>query len=64
VEVVVSNVPGCIDQDLFDKLFFFSVSMKYKGPGSTVGIATGYGLDGPGSNPGGGIYLINCFYFL
>jgi len=24
------------------------------GPGSVVGIATGYGLDGPGSNPGGG----------
>ena len=23
------------------------------GPGSSVGIATGYGLDGPGSNPGG-----------
>ena len=25
-----------------------------RGPGSVVGIATGYGLDGPGSNPGGG----------
>jgi len=24
------------------------------GPGSSVGIVTGYGLDGPGSNPGGG----------
>jgi len=24
------------------------------GPGSSVGIATDYGLDGPGSNPGGG----------
>ena len=23
------------------------------GPGSLVGIATDYGLDGPGSNPGG-----------
>jgi len=23
------------------------------GPGSTLGIATDYGLDGPGSNPGG-----------
>ena len=23
------------------------------GPGSSVGIATYYGLDGPGSNPGG-----------
>ena len=26
--------------------------MKYE-PGSSVGIATDYGLDGPGSNPGG-----------
>jgi len=25
----------------------------YKGPGSSVGIATDYGLDGRGSNPGG-----------
>ena len=24
------------------------------GPGSSVGIATDYGLDGPGLNPGGG----------
>ena len=27
--------------------------MKVCGPGSSVGIATDYGLDGPGSNPGG-----------
>ena len=27
--------------------------MHYCGPGSSVGIATDYGLDGPGSNPGG-----------
>ena len=25
----------------------------YRGPGTSVGIATDYGLDGPGSNPGG-----------
>ena len=24
-----------------------------RGPGSSVGIATDYGLEGPGSNPGG-----------
>ena len=24
----------------------------FRGPGSSVGIATGYGLGGPGSNPG------------
>jgi len=27
--------------------------VNFSGPGSSVGIATGYGLDGPGSNPGG-----------
>jgi len=26
--------------------------MAIRGPGSSVGIATDYGLDGPGSNPG------------
>jgi len=26
---------------------------KFCGPGSSVGIVTDYGLDGPGSNPGG-----------
>jgi len=27
--------------------------ISYGGPGSSVSIATDYGLDGPGSNPGG-----------
>jgi hypothetical protein len=30
------------------------------GPGSVVGIATGYGLDGPGMNPGGGEIFRTC----
>ena len=30
------------------------------GPGSSVGIATGYGLDGPGSNSGGGEIFRTC----
>ena len=29
------------------------LSVSNSGPGSSVGIATDYGLDGPGSNPGG-----------
>ena len=29
-------------------------------PGSSVGIVTGYGLDGPGSNPGGGEIFHTC----
>ena len=33
--------------------FFIRAYNKRRGPGSSVGIATDYGLDGPGSNPGG-----------
>ena len=33
-------------------LSFISIRER-RGPGSSVGIATDYGLDGPGSNPGG-----------
>ena len=29
------------------------VCARARAPGSSVGIATDYGLDGPGSNPGG-----------
>ena len=29
------------------------ITFVFSGPGSSVGIATDYGLDGPGSNPGG-----------
>ena len=31
----------------------FSGKSLRRGPGSSVGIATDHGLDGPGSNPGG-----------
>ena len=34
-----------------DKIVFANIIIS--GPGSSVGIATDYGLDGPGSNPGG-----------
>jgi hypothetical protein len=34
-------------------LIFTNIS-RVCGPGSSVGIATDFGLDGPGSNPGGG----------
>ena len=32
---------------------FRTDNFEFRGPGSSVGIATDYGLDGPGSNPGG-----------
>jgi len=37
--------------DLFEYFHFFQGAAC--GPGSSVGIATDYGLDGPGSKPGG-----------
>jgi len=33
-------------------LFIYNIYIHMRGPGSSVGIATDYGLDGPGSNPG------------
>jgi len=35
------------------QITFMCVIRNRRGPGSSVGIATDYGLDGPGSNPGG-----------
>ena len=32
---------------------FYAPTCYNRGPGSSVGIATDYGLDGPGLNPGG-----------
>jgi len=32
---------------------FHKVLYMFSGPGSSVGIATDYGMDGPGSNPSG-----------
>ena len=32
---------------------FLHIPKLFSGPGSSVGIVTDYGLDGPGSNPGG-----------
>jgi hypothetical protein len=33
---------------------YHTLRMSVRGPGSAAGIATAYGLDGRGSNPGGG----------
>jgi len=44
--VVITNI--------FGALFVVLKALEsISGPGSSVGIATDYGLDGPGSNPGG-----------
>ena len=34
-------------------MYVYEYIYIYCGPGSSVGIATDYGLDGPGSNPSG-----------
>jgi hypothetical protein len=42
---------GCLCKKLLKNDFFLyidSVFLMFSGPGSSVGIATGYGLDGPG----------------
>jgi hypothetical protein len=38
----------------FSGIWFSYTLFCHRGPGSVVGIATGYELDGPGLNPGGG----------
>jgi len=39
--------------DLNGRKLNFYIYWRIVGPGSSFGIVTGYGLDGPGSNPGG-----------
>ena len=34
-------------------LYYLLILLLKSGPGSSVGLATDYGLEGPGSNPGG-----------
>ena len=36
-----------------DQIKIYLIYIFIRGPGSSVGIATDYGLDVPGSNPGG-----------
>ena len=57
---ILSAVTGCLgplDCAPFEIRFlengFPLTCVHIRGLGSSVGIATGYGLDGPGSNPGG-----------
>jgi len=42
-------VQRCVGFVMFWAIYYIVMS----GPGSSVGIASDYGLDGPGSNPGG-----------
>ena len=38
---------------LYHEVHFWKVYWLYSGPGNSVSIAPDYGLEGPGSNPGG-----------
>jgi len=45
-----------MEEDDVDDRAYWLINVYYTqtcGPGSSVGIVTDYGLDGPGSNPGG-----------
>ena len=49
---------ACLALPYFATLFYNQQDfrkniMEYSGPDSSVGVATDYGLDGPGSNPSG-----------
>ena len=41
------------NSDLHDIKRILYITTINSGPGSSVGVATDYGLEGPGSNPGG-----------
>jgi len=48
------NIQNLSDANVFPNFNILSTLFLVKcGPGNSVGIATDYGLDGPGSNPGG-----------
>jgi len=47
------SVPGKSPRQVSCQRLFVASLHHVRGPGSSVGIATDYGLDGPGSNPGG-----------
>ena len=54
---------GYLSSNDDDAIFSFNFlePIPYNGPGSSVGIRTGYGLDGPGiSNSGGGEIFRTC----
>jgi len=42
-----------LESTLIHFIFYRNILIITCGPGSSVGIATDYGLDDPGSNPGG-----------
>jgi hypothetical protein len=48
-----------ISYPYFTIYFFLSLRIT-RGPGSSVGIATSHGLDGPGSDPGGDDIFRTC----
>ena len=43
----------CVIRETQEPCILIMIRSHLRGPGSSVGIATDYGLVGPGSNPGG-----------
>ena len=50
--VGIKNILRSIEL-IYIYIYTYIIEISICGPGSSVGIATDYGLDGPGSNPGG-----------
>ena len=54
VSIGIWEVKQLTDRDAASlQIVCCTVTVSVRGPGSSVGIATDYGLDGPGSNAGG-----------
>ena len=51
----MTTVFQTLNGKLYDVCEIASLYQLDRGPCSSVGIATEYGLDGPGSNPGGAV---------
>ena len=53
IKQILSNIFYAHPQGTILTVNLTKIILNFCGPGSSVGIATNYGLDGPGSNPGG-----------
>jgi len=48
MSVIASSKPSSSQSEIYCFLFQFTISSHFEGPDSAVGIATDYGLEGPG----------------
>jgi len=53
IMIIIIIIITAISFNFYVLIKFYRNGVLCSGPGSSVGIATDYGLDGPGLNPGG-----------